>query len=158
MRNLCGVRSLVLLLGTQWIGGACHLKSSAPAPAAPRAVLEVRNNASFDVTIYALPYQSDGAFRLATVGSFSARQLAVPANALRMSGILVLRLHAIGSRYQWTTPELTVSAGLKACLDITSDYRGDLSRSSFYSVVTEDTTVSLAVPRGTCSSPVTSGR
>jgi hypothetical protein len=148
--------TLVLVLGTL-LAGACRAKSGAPAPHEPQMVLEVRNNSLFDVVIYAMPYSTNGPFRLGTIGSFSARQLAVPPNALRMGGILVLRLHAIGSRYQWTTPELSVATDLKACLDITADYRGELSRSSFYTVLNPDTTGVLVAPRGACGLPATSG-
>ena len=150
------VGTLVLPLATL-LACACRTKPAAPVAYEPHVVLEVRNNALFDVVIYAVPFLTDGSFRLGTIGSFSARQLAVPPNALRMKEILVLRLHAIGSRYQWTTPELTVSTGLKACLDITSDFRGGLSRSSFYTVLSADTTGVLVTPRGTCGSQVTSG-
>ncbi|MFN8574426.1 MAG: hypothetical protein U0132_20405 [Gemmatimonadaceae bacterium] len=132
---------------------------SAPVPVSPGApvVLEVRNNASFDVVIYAVPYAADAATRIATVSAFSARQLRVPHSALRLNDVLALRLHAIGSRYQWSTPELVVSQGLMACLEVNADYSGNLSRSVFYSAVHEDTTAQLSVPHGLCGREVSTG-
>ncbi len=158
MHNKLGVGRAIFALVFGFVAACSGTKGgAAPMPIGAPVVLEARNNASFDIAIYAVPYAADVAMRIGTIGAFSARQMVVPRSAMRMNDGLVLRLHAIGSRYQWSTPELNVSSGLMACLDIVSDYSGELSRSAFYSVIREDTTARLAVPRGLCGAEVSSG-
>ncbi|MFN8579939.1 MAG: hypothetical protein U0163_03040 [Gemmatimonadaceae bacterium] len=142
---------------TGMLAAGCRTKNTAPVPEPSPVVLDIRNDAVFDVAVHAVPYASSVTIRLATIGAFSARQIYVPRTAMRMNDVVVLRLHAIGSRYSWTSPELVVSPGLMGCLEIRSDYRGDLSRSSFYSVPRADTTAQLVTPKGLCGQQVTSG-
>jgi len=92
-----------------------------------------RNNAFFDVVVYALSsVDLDSRVRLATVTGHSEMRVRVTPSALRPGGILVVYLHAIGSRYSWTSPSLTVDPALDARLDIFANPDGSLSRSSLY--------------------------
>lgn len=96
------------------------------------AVLVVRNQGYFDVNVYVVPASAGSAIRLATVTGNSSATLRIPPNQLQMGYLLVVRLHAIGSRYWWDSPSVTVDPTTIAHLDIASDPDGNLSRSTLY--------------------------
>lgn len=102
-------------------------------------VLVVRNQAYFDVNVYVIPSSSGGAVRLATVTGNSTATLKVPPHDLQMGYVLMVRLHAIGSRYWWDSPSVTLDQGTFARLDIASDPDGNLSRSTLYLSVSDST-------------------
>lgn len=95
-------------------------------------MLVVRNQGYFDVNVYVLQSASGAGIRLATVTGNSSATIKVPPNDLQLGYMLVVRLHAIGSRYWWDSPSVTMDAQSIAHLDITSDPDGNLSRSSLY--------------------------
>lgn len=138
--------SALLVLGVIALGGGCH-RGRPAAPAIPEIVLEVHNNSFFEVNVYGLPTPYGPRVRLGTARSFATTMLPVSSSAWRSGGSLVLTLHGIGTNRWWTTPELPLGSGMTPCLDIYSDATGDLSRSSFYSVVAAD---SLAGRRSAC--------
>ena len=95
-------------------------------------MLIVRNQGFFDVNVYVMQSSSGSGIRLATVTGNSSATIRVPPNNLQLGYVLVLRLHAIGSRYWWDSPSVTMDAESVAHLDIASDPDGNLSRSSLY--------------------------
>ncbi len=138
--------SAVLLLGATVLGEGCYRRTSGSAPA-PQIVLEVNNGSFFEVNVYGLPTPSGPRVRLGTATSFTTTMLPVSPSAWRAGGSLVLTLHPIGTNRWWTTPELPLGSGMIPCLAIYSDASGDVSRSSYYSVVAAD---SLADRRSAC--------
>ncbi|HEX4933715.1 MAG TPA: hypothetical protein VFV33_11085 [Gemmatimonadaceae bacterium] len=118
----------------------CH-RGMRQAPEAGPVALSIRNNAFFDVNVWALPTMGiTPRVRLATVGGNSRVQLSVQPSSLRAGGVLVLYLHAIGTRYYWTSPPVMVSPDLVACLDIQSNPDGNLTRSTLYTLPKDVTT------------------
>jgi hypothetical protein len=65
--------------------------------------------------------------------------LAVRQSDLQTGGLLVLRLHAIGTNRSFVTPAVTVGPETHPRLDIYSDASGNLSRSVLYTTVVPDT-------------------
>ena len=63
----------------------------------------------------------------------------IPPSELELGYVLVVRLHAIGSRYWWDSPSVTMDAETIAHLDITSDPDGNLSRSTLYTSSSDTT-------------------
>lgn len=131
---------LARLLGAAILlaGAAGCASRGKPGSSLPDVPLVVRNSAYADVIIYANLAASDARVRVGTVTGNSDARFNVRRSLLRGDGYLVLSLRAIGSRYGWTTPSLSVQPGDAACLDVLSDASGDLSRSSFYSVAIDD--------------------
>lgn len=117
------------LVGT---GTSCRGSRTQPAPLPEPVMLVVRNQGFFDVNVYVMQSSAGSGIRLATVNGNSSATLKVPPNQLQMGYMLVLRLHAIGSRYWWDSPSVSMDAESVAHLDITSDPDGNLSRSSLY--------------------------
>jgi hypothetical protein len=132
-------RSLVIALAIA--AGACRHQLPRGAPEHPVALL-VRNHGFFDVDVYALPSALSSRVRLATVTGNSDARLSVPAHAMRPGGGLVVYLHAVGSRASWISPEVAVTSGLTACLDIFANTDGSLSRSSLYTIISSIATTS----------------
>jgi hypothetical protein len=69
----------------------------------------------------------------------------VPYDALQPGGMLVVYVHAIGSRRSWLSPAVSVGAGTIACLDVYANSDGDLGRSMLYTTLAG--TISAAVRR-----------
>jgi hypothetical protein len=129
LRNVALALAYCLTAIAAW---GCHgsglQQSALPQP----AVLIVRNQGYFDVNVYVVPSSGGSAIRLATVNGNSTATLKIPPTELQMGYVLVVRLHAIGSRYWWDSPSVTLDPSTIARLDIASDPDGNLSRSSFY--------------------------
>lgn len=128
--------ALGLLAAGLAIVSACAVGKTAPEPVASQLV--VRNRGSFDVNVYALSSPLAAPIRLGTVVGASTATFALHARDLSASGVLVVRIHAIGSSQSWTSPGVSVGAGLMAILDVTSDPFGDCSSSSLHTIVTSD--------------------
>lgn len=154
MRALMQSAAALSLLATITLSEGCYRESSRATPQ-PKVVLEVYNSSFFEVNVYGLPTPSGPRVRLGTAGSFTTTMLPVSPSAWRAGGSLVLTLHPIGTNRWWTTPELPLGTGMIPCLDIYSDARGDVSRSSFYSVVAAD---SLAGRRSACGFMIAANR
>lgn len=123
---------LVLACLTLPAAVACRGGHTQPAPLPQPVVLVVRNQGYFDVNVYVMQSASGTGIRLATVTGNSSATLKVPPGNLQLGYMLVLRLHAIGSRYWWDSPGVTMDAETIAHLDIASDPDGNLSRSMLY--------------------------
>jgi hypothetical protein len=123
------VLACLTLLG---FAAGCRGSHIQPSPLPEPVVLVVHNQGFFDVNVYVMQSSAGGGIRLATVNGNSSATLKVPPSQLQLGYMLVLRLHAIGSRYWWDSPSVTMDAQSIAHLDITSDPDGNLSRSSFY--------------------------
>lgn len=134
MRTARQVTLGVALLSAALLSAACHRGTrQAPEPIGGPITLHIRNNAFFDVNVYALPtIGTDTRIRLTTAAGHSSTQVAVRPTALRAGGILVVYLHPIGTRYSWTSLPVQVASDLVTCLDIQSNTDGNLSRSSLY--------------------------
>lgn len=119
---------------------ACHRGRATTDYASLAVTLDVRNYSPFDVNVFALPSPaSQTRIRLGNVTAFADAELRVPPAALRQGSLLVLYLHAVGSGSSWISPEVSVSAGVRPCLDINSDLSGNLRMSVFYSRIAADT-------------------
>jgi hypothetical protein len=136
------VRRAPALLLQCWLAlaltAACHHSIVPEGPVPEPVVLVVRNQSFFDVNVYAVTSVSGAPVRLAMVTSNSTATVKVPPTELQSGYALVVRLHAIGSRFWWDSPSVTVDASTIARLDITSDPDGNLSRSSLYLSVAPD--------------------
>ena len=104
-----------------------------------RIPLTVRNNGFFDVDVFSLQSGGGTGSRLGTVTGNSTSQLLLRTSDLQSGGVLMLRLHAIGSNQAWTTPAVTVGRDIQVRLDIFADAAGNLSRSILYTAVIPDT-------------------
>ncbi len=138
MRN--GRRMMVLSMGALALGLAatgCFLRNQrrGPEPAVIRLV--VSNRSYFDVDVYVMRSASGPAYRLDTVAGNGEVELRVKTTDLGSAGELILQLHAIGSRYTWTSPSVAVDEGVVAHLEIYSDASGNLNRSNLYTVNAE---------------------
>jgi hypothetical protein len=126
---LAGLAGALVAAGT-----GCHRAQPEVAPLQGPVALLVRNNAFFDVVVYALPSTDvDSRVRVATVTGNSESQVSVPLTYLRPGGAMVLYLHAIGSRYSWTSPAVMVNPESVMRLDVYANPDGSLSRSTLYS-------------------------
>ena len=126
----------VALLAAVTLGAGCHRGNrQAPEAVGGPITLYIRNSGFFDVNVYALTSSGvTSRVRLGMVGGNSKSQITVRPAAMRSDGGLVLYLHAIGSRYYWTTPMVQVHSDLVACLDILTNPDGNLNRSSLYTL------------------------
>lgn len=138
MRN---PRLLLVMLSTAMliaVGGGCRaLKRQGISP--PRIPLTVHNNGFFDVDVNAVQSGGGNGARLGTVTGNSTASLSVRQTDLQTGGILVLRLHAIGTSRNWVSPAVSVGPETHPRLDIYSDASGNLSRSVLYTTVVPDT-------------------
>jgi hypothetical protein len=119
------------------LSSACARQPSGDEVVAQIA-LEVYNSSTFTVSVYGLPTSSGPRVRIGTAWSFMTNKLPIPMSAYGAGGSLVLQLHAIGSNRWWTSPQLPMTWDLTPCLTVYADANGDMSRSSFYTVVTPD--------------------
>lgn len=111
----------------------CHRNAPLAEPLRGPVALFVRNNAYFDVAVYALPsIDLDSRVRVATVTGNSDSPVSVPLSYLRPGGVMALYLHAIGSRYSWTSPAVTVDPEGVMRLEIHANPDGSLDRSTLY--------------------------
>lgn len=126
----------VALLSAVVLTAGCHRGNrQAPAPIGAPITLYIHNSGFFDVNVYSLTSSGiSSRVRLGTVGGNSKSQISVRPAAMRSDGGLVLYLHAIGTRYYWTSPMVLAHADLVACLDILTNPDGNLSRSSLYTL------------------------
>ena len=138
MRNarvLFAVLSTTALLA---VGDGCRaLKRPGMTP--PKIPLMVHNNGFFDVDVSAVQSGGGNGARLGTVTGNSTMSLSVRQTDLQTGGILVLRLHAIGTNRSWVSPAVAVGPETHPRLDIYSDAGGNLSRSVLYTTVVPDT-------------------
>lgn len=131
------VRALLFLLVLSTALSCRSSRSVVLQPVLPP--LDVDNNSVFDVNVFALPSASvTSRVRLGMVGAFSTMTLQLPRNAINAGGTLYLYLHAIGSNANWVAPAIVVSSDMRICLDIFADPSGDLSRSSVYTRLQDD--------------------
>jgi hypothetical protein len=146
MRN---ARLLLVLLWAAVLlaaGDGCRaLKRPGIAP--PKIPLMVHNNGFFDVDVSAVQSGGGNGARLGTVTGNSTASLSVRQTDLQTGGILVLRLHAIGTNRSWVTPAVSVGPETHPRLDIYSDASGNLSRSVLYTTVVPDTSLGARLSR-----------
>lgn len=150
MRTTRQVALGLALLSSVAFTQACHRGNREElAPINGPVTLYIRNNAYFDVNVYALPSTGvNPRVRLTTIGGNSSAQVTVRSTVLRPGGQLVVYLHPIGTRYYWTSPPVTVQSDVAACLEILANSDGNLSRSSLYVApltVAADSAASAAV-------------
>jgi hypothetical protein len=100
--------------------------------------LIVRNTGFYDVNVYALPSASGEPLRLGTVAGISAATFSIGTHHLQPGDRLVVRVHAIGSRFGWTSDAVSIESGVVAVLDVNSDAFGDCSASTLHVVVVAD--------------------
>ncbi len=124
-----------LALGVAATGCFWRNQRSGPEPTTIRLV--VSNRSYFDVDVYVLRSANGPAYRLDMVTGNAEVELRVKTSDLGSAGELMLQLHAVGSRYTWTTPAVSVDEGVVAHLEIYGDASGNLSRSSLYTVNAE---------------------
>jgi hypothetical protein len=118
--------------------GACKsLKLPGMSPV--RIPLTVHNNGYFDVDVNAVQSSGGNGARLGTVTGNTTASLSIRQTDLQTGGILVLRLHAIGTNRSFVTPAVSVGPETHPRLDIYSDASGNLSRSVLYTTVVPDT-------------------
>jgi hypothetical protein len=110
-----------------------------PGVSPPRIPLTVHNNGFFDVDVSAVQSGGGSGARLGMVTGNSTAALAVRQSDLQTGGLLVLRLHAIGTNRSFVTPAVTVGPETHPRLDVYSDASGNLSRSVLYTTVVPDT-------------------
>ena len=135
-----GLRLRLACLTLLTVATACRGSHTQPAPIPEPVLLVVRNQGFFDVNVYVLPAPSSAsAIRLATVTGNSTARIKIAPNQLQMGYLLIVRLHAIGSRYWWDSPSVTLDAESIAHLDIASDPDGNLSRSTLYTSAADST-------------------
>lgn len=134
-------RLLLAVLSTSavlTVGGGCRaLKRPGVSP--PRIPLMVHNNGFFDVDVSAVQSGGGNGARLGTVTGNSTASLSIRQTDLQTGGVLVLRLHAIGTSRSWVLPSVSVGSETHPRLDIYSDASGNLSRSVIYTTVVPDT-------------------
>jgi hypothetical protein len=128
---------LVIFLVIAAAGGCRAFKVRGASP--PRIPLTVHNNGFFDVDVSAVQSGGGSGARLGMVTGNSTAALAVRQSDLQTGGLLVLRLHAIGTNRSFVTPAVTVGPETRPRLDIYSDASGNLSRSVLYTTVVPDT-------------------
>jgi hypothetical protein len=122
------------------LSAGCRL-FRAPGIAGERFPLIVRNNGYFDVVITALQSGGTSGARIGNVTGNSSASLTIRSSDLQPGGVLVLRLHAIGTNRTWNSPAVTVGPSTQIRLDIYSDASGSLSRSSLYTIAIPDTSL-----------------
>lgn len=97
--------------------------------------LVISNDGYFDVAVYAVPSPTSSGTRIATVTGLTKMTVQLHANDLEAGQQLVLRLHAIGTRFWWTSSAISVDPSLVARLDIETDATGYLGRSNLYTTL-----------------------
>jgi len=137
LTTILGKSCLTLLVAAS----ACHGLHQQRSPLPEPIVLIVRNDGFFDVNVYAMPSPGSSPVRLAMVTGSSSATLHVPVTDLQQGYVLVVRCHAIGTRYWWTSPSVTVDESSIARLDIATDHDGNMSRSTLYTSVSTTTTI-----------------
>ena len=131
----------VALLATMAVGAAgagCNALRR-PGITPVRIPLTVRNNGYFDVDVNAVQSSGGNGARLGMVSGNTTAALSIRQTDLQTGGILVLRLHAIGTNRSYVTPAVSVGPETHPRLDIYSDAGGNLSRSVLYTTVVPDT-------------------
>lgn len=132
-----GAFKTALKLAGAIVISACRSATPMLQPASTQ-VLEVRNRSFFDVSVYALQSSLDSRIRLGNVSGFSTAAFPLSRGSIRPDGSLTLYVRAIGSRRSWISPSISLSADLRACLDVYSTSSGDLSASSLFTVIVDD--------------------
>jgi len=102
--------------------------------------LVVRNRGFLDVNVYSVQSLGGAQARLGTVVGASTATFPLHAHDLQPGGLLLLRIHAIGSRQWWTSPSVSIGDGVMAVLDVNTDMFGDCSTSSLHTILTSDST------------------
>jgi len=133
-------RGLVAVVAFAVMASGCFWKGKSVQPAPAPVQLEVSNRGFFDVDVYAVPSSAGAGLgtRLATVSGFSTAQITVLRRHLQPGGVLMVRVHAIGTNGSWLSPSLSVLPGDHVALDVYSNADGTLSRSQFYALPTPD--------------------
>lgn len=146
---------VVAAVAAATVTGGCFLKSRGVQPEPAPVVLEVSNRGFFDVDIYALTSSvgSGSRMRLGTVSGFSSLKLTLTPRYLQPGGVLVVRLHGIGTNVSWDSPGVSVGPGDHVALDIYADANGTLNRSQLFVLAPPDTGWGGG-PRGLDSGPM----
>jgi hypothetical protein len=113
------------------VAGGCwpFQRQEAQSEAIP---LVVRNHGYFDVTVSVVPSSGAQGRRLTTVTGNSGATVTLRRGDVQPSGMLVVRLHAIGTRYSWVSPGVQVDPGTRAYLEIYTNSDGALGRSTLW--------------------------
>jgi hypothetical protein len=129
-----------ILLASALGGAACaRLSKGAPSPRVTYPLV-VNNRSDFEVVVYAVPSPGSNGIRIGNARSFSTTKLTVPRNGLQGAGVLVVRLHGIGSSSgsrSWTSPATPIDESLVAQLDIRADPSGNMRGSTLYTSTTQ---------------------
>jgi len=112
---------------------ACTAVQSEPTPAT--SSLTVRNRSYFDVNVYVVSSSGNSQQRMGTVVGGTIATFPLRAMQLQPGGVLVVRVHPIGTSLSWTSPAVSVGDGLLAVLNVNSDGFGDCSTSDLHTVV-----------------------
>jgi hypothetical protein len=139
LRQDAGIRLIVACLTFAALLLGCRGSHTQPTPLPQPVVLVVRNQGFLDVNVYVMQSAGGSGIRLTTVTGNSSATVKIPPSDLQLGYVLVVRLHAIGSRYWWDSPSVTMDAETIAHLDITSDPDGNLSRSTLYTSSSDTT-------------------
>ncbi|HUX35088.1 MAG TPA: hypothetical protein VMV51_14540 [Gemmatimonadaceae bacterium] len=133
-------RGLVAVVAIAVVASGCFWKGKGVQPEPAPIQLEVSNRGFFDVDVYAVASSSGAGSgtRLATVSGFSTAQVTVLRRHLQPGGVLMVRVHAIGTTGSWLSPALSVLPGDRVALDVYSNADGTLSRTQFYSLPAQD--------------------
>jgi hypothetical protein len=126
----------LLVGGLALVSASCNLGRTAPEPVATSLV--VRNRSVFDVNVYTMASPVGSPMRLGTVVGASTATFPLHARDLAAGGVLVVRIHAIGSNLSWTSPGVSVGPDMLAILDVNSDPFGDCSSSNLHTILTSD--------------------
>lgn len=144
-------RGLVAVVALAVLASGCFWKGKGVQPAPAPVQLEVSNRGFFDVDVYAVSSSSGAGSgtRLATVSGFSTAQVIILRRHLQPGGVLMVRVHAIGTSGSWLSPALSVSPGDRVALDVYSNADGTLGRTQFYALPTPEPGDTTALLRGT---------
>lgn len=144
-------RGLVAVAAIAVLASGCFWKGKGVQPAPAPVQLEISNRGFFDVDVYAVTSSSGAGSgtRLATVSGFSTAQITVLRRHMQPGGVLMVRVHAIGTNGSWLSPALSVSPGDRVALDVYSNADGTLGRTQFYALPAPESADTMARLRAT---------
>lgn len=127
----------MVLMSAIAIGACATLPPSGQLDPSAAPVLVINNQSPFEVVVYAVPASGLKGMRLANARSFATTNIALRTAALQGVDGLVVRLHTIGTSdaRDWESPRITLDHESVARLDIRGGPSGDMSRSSFYTMM-----------------------
>lgn len=103
-----------------------------PGVPVERIALQVNNRGYYDVTVYAVRSSGSSGARLGNVPGGSNGSLWVRLSDLQAGSRLVVRVRAIGTSRNWTSPAVSVGLGAVGRLNVYSTNSGDLSQSTLF--------------------------